>query len=103
MAQLSSRLDYPVLLKPYTAHVGRPKIANHKVLVVESAEQLISAYSTLIGSGARFMVQHVVPGNDDAIFWYSGYWDEDHRERAWFLVQKLRQCPPGFGDGSFQR
>lgn len=49
------------------------------------------------------MVQQIVAGNDEAIFWYSGFWDQQGREQAWFTVQKLRQFPPGFGDGSFQR
>ena len=103
LARLATELDYPVILKPCTAHVGRPKIANRKVLVVHSAAELMPAYASCTASGARFMVQTIVSGDDDAIFWYSGFWDEQCRERAWFTVQKLRQFPPGFGDGSFQR
>ena len=103
LVRLASEIDYPVILKPYTAHVGRPKISNRKVLVLQSAGELISAYSNCTASGARFMVQKIIPGKDDAIFWYSGFWDEHRQEQAWFTVQKLRQFPPGFGDGSFQR
>lgn len=103
LVRLASEIDYPVILKPYTAHVGRPKISNRKVLVIQSADELISAYSNCTASGARFMVQKIIAGEDDAIFWYSGFWDEHRREQAWFTVQKLRQFPPGFGDGSFQR
>jgi predicted ATP-grasp superfamily ATP-dependent carboligase len=103
LVRLASELDYPVILKPYTAHVGRPKISNRKVVVLHSAEELISAYANCTASGARFMVQKIVAGADDAIFWYSGFWDTHGREQAWFTVQKLRQFPPGFGDGSFQR
>lgn len=100
---LASKIDYPVILKPYTAHVGRPTISNRKVLVVHSADELISGFSNCTTSEARFMVQKIVPGKDDAIFWYSGFWDKHGREQAWFTVQKLRQFPPGFGDGSFQQ
>jgi predicted ATP-grasp superfamily ATP-dependent carboligase len=103
LVRLAPRLDFPVILKPYTAHLGRPKIANRKVVVVESADALVAAYSECAASGARFMVQKIVAGNDDAIFWYSGFWDEQGRERAWFTAQKLRQFPPGFGDGCFQQ
>jgi len=49
------------------------------------------------------MVQHIAPRGDDAIFWYSCFWDEEGRERAWFTVQKLRQLPAGFGDGCLQQ
>lgn len=103
LVRIASEIDYPVILKPYTAHVGRTKISNRKVLVLQSTDELISAYSNCTASGARFMVQKIVAGKDDAIFWYSGFWDKHGREQAWFTVQKLRQFPPGFGDGSFQR
>jgi D-aspartate ligase len=103
VSRLASEIDYPVILKPYTAHLGRPQILNRKVLVLQSAEELIPAYANCAASGARFMVQKIVAGKDDALFWYSGFWDEQSREQAWFTVQKLRQFPPGFGDGSFQR
>jgi D-aspartate ligase len=103
LVQLAWKIDYPVILKPYTAHIGRPKISNRKVIVLQSADELISAYSNCMTSGARFMVQKIVAGKDDAIFWYSAFWDNHGREQAWFTVQKLRQCPPGFGDGCFQR
>jgi predicted ATP-grasp superfamily ATP-dependent carboligase len=103
LVRLASEIDYPVILKPRTAHVGRPKISNRKVVVLRSATELISAWFECATSGARFMVQAIVAGGDDAIFWYSGFWDEQCRERAWFTVQKLRQFPPRFGDGSFQR
>ena len=103
LARWAAKIDYPVILKPYTSHVGRPIIQNRKVLILDSAAELLAAYSQCTASGARFMVQHIVAGNDDSIFWYSGFWDEYGDERAWFTVQKLRQCPPGFGDGCFQR
>jgi predicted ATP-grasp superfamily ATP-dependent carboligase len=101
--RLGCNIGYPVILKPYTAHLGRPLISNLKVLVIQSATDLVSAYSKCTDSGASFMVQQIVPGGDDNIFWYSAWWDERGRERAWFTGQKLRQFPPGFGDGSFQQ
>lgn len=103
LRRLATDLHYPVILKPYTPHIGRPQISNRKVLVVHTADELVSAYSNCTASGARFMVQKIVAGNDDATFWYSGFWDEHGREQAWFTVQKLRQFPSRFGDGCFQR
>jgi D-aspartate ligase len=100
---LAPVLSYPVILKPYTSYVGRPRIGNRKVVVVASPDELITAFGRCAATGARFMVQQIVAGGDDAIFWYSGFWDADGRERAWFTVQKLRQFPTGFGDGCLQR
>jgi predicted ATP-grasp superfamily ATP-dependent carboligase len=103
LASLSPGLAYPVILKLYTSYIGRPQIGNRKVLVVDGPHELLAAFAACTASGARFMVQQIVPGGDDAIFWYSGFWDEEGRERAWFTVQKLRQLPGGFGDGCLQQ
>jgi D-aspartate ligase len=103
LTALAPDLRYPVILKPYTSYIGRPRISNRKVLVLNSPAELIAAFATATAWGVRFMVQYIVPGADDAIFWYSGFWDEQGRERAWFTVQKLRQFPAGFGDGCLQR
>ena len=48
------------------------------------------------------MVQEIVPGEDRALFGYLAVWDSDGRELAWLTKRKLRQNPPGFGDGSLQ-
>jgi predicted ATP-grasp superfamily ATP-dependent carboligase len=101
--RLALALEYPVILKPCTAHIGRPQISNRKVVVVHAKKDLLSEYAACTASGARFMIQAIIPGGDDDLFWYSGFWDEHGRERAWLTVQKLRQYPPGFGDGCFQR
>ena len=48
------------------------------------------------------MVQQIVAGEDRALFGYLAVWDSDGRELAWLTKRKLRQSPPGFGDGSLQ-
>jgi predicted ATP-grasp superfamily ATP-dependent carboligase len=103
VARLAEALSYPVILKPYTAHLGRPQIGNLKVLVVHTAADLVAMYGMCTASGHPFMVQTIVGGREDGLYWYGGFWDEESRERGCFTVQKLRQFPPGFGDGSLQR
>jgi D-aspartate ligase len=101
--RLVAAVRYPLILKPYQSHVGRPRLSNRKVLVVHSRSDLLSEYRRHAHTGTPLMLQEIVPGEDDALFGYGGFWDEDVRERAWFTKQKLRQFPPHFGDGSFQR
>lgn len=100
--RLADTLSYPVILKPHQAHLGRERLRNRKVLVLNSPSELRSAY-VQYADGGSFMIQDVIPGGDDALFSYSAYWDEDGREQAWLTRQKLRQYPPTFGDGSCQR
>lgn len=100
--RLSPDLTYPCLLKPYISHLGRKRLSNRKVLVVNSQTELISAYERLVGGGSPFMVQEIIPGEDSALYGYLAFWDVEGRERAWLTKQKLRQYPPYYGDGSLQ-
>ena len=98
---LSTELSFPCLLKPYTSHIGRRAIGQ-KVLVARSADELNSGYERLAARDVPAMVQEIVPGEDRALFGYLAFWDSDGRELAWVTKRKLRQGPPGFGDGSLQ-
>lgn len=100
--RIADTLSYPVILKPHRAHLGRKRLKNRKVLVLNSPKELLLVY-TKYAVGGTFMIQDIIPGGDDALFSYSAFWDEDGRERAWLTRQKLRQYPPTFGDGSCQR
>ena len=51
--------------------------------------------------GIQTMVQQIIPGGDRALVGYLAFWDGG-REIAWLTKRKLRQNPPGFGDGSLQ-
>lgn len=73
-----------------------------KVLEVHSEAELLASYREHTARDVRFMIQEIVPGGDDALFGYLGFWDSEQRERAWLTKRKLRQYPLGFGDGSYQ-
>ncbi len=100
--QLSSNISYPCLLKPCQSESARRFMPGKKVLVTQSASELISAYQHLAPFNIPFMLQEIVPGGDSALFGYLGFWDDQMRERAWVTKRKLRQYPQQFGDGSVQ-
>ncbi len=102
LRSLAPDLDYPCLLKPYNSHKGRKRLAKKKVLVVDSQNELISAYERLTVGNLPFMIQEIIPGEDTALYGYLGFWDAEGRERGWLTKQKLRQCPPYYGDGALQ-
>jgi predicted ATP-grasp superfamily ATP-dependent carboligase len=99
--ELAAELPYPCLLKPYTSHVGR-NVLGRKLAVARSADELVSDYVRLAARETPAMVQEIVPGGDRALFGYLAFWDSDAQELAWVTTQKLRQSPPGFGDGSIR-
>jgi predicted ATP-grasp superfamily ATP-dependent carboligase len=100
LRDVAGEVGYPCILKPYTSHLRGMRA---KVIRVDSKARLFASYHEHTGRGVRFMVQAIVPGGDDALFGYLGFWDAEPRERAWLTKQKLRQYPLGFGDGSAQR
>jgi predicted ATP-grasp superfamily ATP-dependent carboligase len=106
-ARLADEFAYPCLVKPYVSDLARSMLvgtpfAGKKLFVVRSASELVDTYERILGLGVEVMIQELVPGPDNAIFTYLGFWDGAGRERAWVTKQKLRQNPPGFGDGSLQ-
>ena len=70
--------------------------------VARSIGELVSGYERLAARDVAAMVQEIVAGEDRALFGYLAVWDSDGRELAWLTKRKLRQSPPGFGDGSLQ-
>jgi predicted ATP-grasp superfamily ATP-dependent carboligase len=101
LREVAAELRFPTLLKPYKSHVGFGALGQ-KVLLARSTGELVSGYQRFAARGVETMVQQIVPGGDRALFGYLAIWDRDGRELAWLTKQKLRQSPPGFGNGSLQ-
>ncbi len=99
---ISTDLKYPCIVKPYKAHEGRGKIGNKKVVVVESGQSLVSVFESIGDGDPSFMVQEIIPGEDNTLYGYLAFWDVNHHEYAWLTKRKLRQYPPHYGDGSLQ-
>jgi D-aspartate ligase len=98
--ELATQVSYPCILKPYKSHLGRKKM-EEKVVLVDSPKQLVNDYAKVATSGVEFMIQEIVPGEDDALYGYLAFWDSQGVERAWLTKRKLRQSAR-FGDGSHQ-
>lgn len=102
LESLLGEIPFPCILKPYRAHVGRVKIGGKKVAVCERPDELRATFASVAGGDAAFVVQEIVPGGDDDLFGYLGFWGRDGDEICWLTKQKLRQYPPLFGDGCLQ-
>jgi D-aspartate ligase len=101
---VATQVRFPAILKPYQPD-HRPAAMREKsikVMHAHSAADLRAGFERATALGFQVMVQEVIPGDDSHFFGYWGFWDSDGRERAWVTKRKLRQSPPGFGDGSMQ-
>jgi predicted ATP-grasp superfamily ATP-dependent carboligase len=95
-ADLLRSLDttrFPVMLKGIHGKFLQQR-TNRRMYVVKTAEELIRLYDRLEDPGnPNLMVQEYIPGADDAVWMFNGYFDANARCLAGFTGRKLRQFP----------
>lgn len=84
---------FPVMLKGIDG--GRLEArTGKKMLIVHSPEELLAAYDRMEDPAEpNLMLQEYIPGGDDTIWMFNGYFDRDSECVAGFTGKKLRQHP----------
>ena len=100
--EVAAAVRYPCVVKPRRSRTGPSFLGDGKLLVARYPEELVRGYDTFRQQGVPAVIQEVVPGGDDRLVGYLGLWDPAGREVAWLTKRKLRQFPPGYGNGSLQ-
>ena len=92
-----SSLEYPVMLKPIQS---RPDVLDKAV--VDNEDDLMRAYLRMEESPDRpnVMFQEYIPGGDQDVWIFNGYFDQDSRCLAAFTGVKVRQHPARMGIAS---
>jgi D-aspartate ligase len=93
----SSRLQYPVMLKPVRS---RPDVLDKAVAL--DAQQLLDAYVRMeeAPDAPNVMFQEYIPGGDSDVWIFNGYFDAQSRCQAAFTGVKIRQHPAKMGIAS---
>jgi predicted ATP-grasp superfamily ATP-dependent carboligase len=110
--KLAREVPYPAILKPtestywhsaeITAHLRKGLFQGRaKVIVCESAEDLISAFEGIARYDPRMIVQEVIPGEDSRLVYAAFYLDRSSQPLGYFSGRKHRVIPTGFGSASF--
>lgn len=102
LESLADKLQYPCILKPDHSHSGAQILLGKKLIVVESARELLEAYASLATVDLACLVQEIIPGPDTELVSYLGFWNKDGVETAFITKRKLRQFPALYGNGSLQ-
>lgn len=106
---LAGELHYPVLLKPaISPSWNHPAIRtivgdNSKVVVARSPGELLGAYERIAAVDARLVVQELVPGDDDQLYYVCMYCDQHAEPLAGFAGRKERLFPVHFGSATYVR
>lgn len=97
--RIAERIEYPCLIKPLQSSrfVGEFRA---KALRAANARELLSAFHLARSSNHPAVIQEVVPGPDSNLHLVHGYYDHCSRPTAVFTLRRIRQYPPGLGNGT---
>lgn len=98
--ELLGETAFPVMLK--AIHGDRlAQRTGKKMVIIENAEDLLKAYDELEDpEEPNLMVQELIPGGDDEVYIFNGYFNRDSDCLAAFTGHKIRQTPIHTGAAS---
>lgn len=94
--------NYPYVIKPLTAHTWRlasmKSVAQGKKgFAVTTPEALISQYEAIAQGDKAVMIQEVIGGEDERLFTFLSYFNEQSMPLGYCIRKKVRQLPVDFG------
>jgi len=105
VVRLSKSIQFPALIKPEFSRSWQNKkarkLVSGKVVVVDSKEEMIERYEVLATIDDRLVIQEIIPGPDDRLAYYIGYFDAKSDPVASFVGVKKRVTPIHFGSASY--
>lgn len=93
-------VGFPCVIKPCCSHVWRQVPGRFKAMEITSAGELARAWKELPPLDQKFLAQEKIPGGDDQLYSYLGYFGRGSVPCADLTARKLRQQPAVFGSGS---
>jgi predicted ATP-grasp superfamily ATP-dependent carboligase len=97
---LLGALKFPVLLKGIDGQRLWER-TRKKMFIVKNPDELIKTYVSAEDPACpNLMIQEYIPGGDDTIWMFNGYFDSHSENLIGFTGKKLRQCPIHTGSTS---
>lgn len=97
---LLPKITFPVMLKGIYGNRLQSR-TRRKMVIVHSQEELIQNYCEMEDPEMpNLMLQEYIPGDDDQIYIFNGYFDRASRCLAGFTGHKIRQFPVHVGCAS---
>jgi len=106
LSYASEEIPYPCIIKPvYSKSWHKPEIealiGRKKVIKVDTPETLTYWYEKIAPIEPRMIIQEVIPGGDDHLYYVPSYLDRNSRILGAFIGRKVRVTPIHFGSASF--
>jgi predicted ATP-grasp superfamily ATP-dependent carboligase len=100
LESISKKVPYPAIIKPDFRHEWQKRLKGKKVIEVGSAAELLKNYDHYCRGAEEVVVQEIIPGKEENIAIFGGYFNRDSEPLSVFTATKTRQYPPMFGSGS---
>ena len=100
LERISHKISYPAIIKPAFGHEWRERLNGKKVIEVSSSHELLSKFRRYCPNGEEVVIQEFVPGKEENIAIFGGYFDKNYEPLSILTARKIRQYPPMFGSGS---
>jgi D-aspartate ligase len=85
--------QFPVMLKA-SDNINTSRRAGKKMVIARSQDELISQYEAMEdGSNPSLMIQEYIPGDDDSVWMFNGYFDENSECLFGVTAKKIHQTP----------
>ncbi len=94
---IARKIKYPCILKPIYTHIWAEKFGLVKVIVANDEAELIDGFSHLGEMKNNVIIQEIVVGGEDQIYFFAACFDSNSMPHSIFTGRKLRQYPPEFG------
>lgn len=96
----ATSLRFPAVIKPNYRSGDWSKHTKTKAIEVNTSDELLDACSHMEGWAETLIAQERIAGADDANYTCNAYFDRNSQPLAAFVSRKIRQWPPGLGQGS---
>lgn len=107
LRRIAASLAYPCIVKPSYAHLWRnyrQQFAMRswaKAVQVDTPEQLDTVYDQMGAGAVALLVQERIEGEESRLYSVYLYLNAESEPLASFVLQKRRQWPPVYGNGSY--
>jgi predicted ATP-grasp superfamily ATP-dependent carboligase len=98
--EVTDSMRFPMILKPDLIHKWKKYLRGKKVMLIETQEMLEELFENHQAIMRDSMLQEVIPGQEDQLYLFKGYFGRDGKLITSFTGRKIRQYPPNFGSAS---
>ena len=100
VVRFAENTNFPIMLKGIFGNRLQSD-SGKKMLIIKSPEELVSEYRKLsVFDADNLMIQEYIPGEDNQVYIFNGYFDKNSDCLAAFTGRKIRQFPIHVGCAS---